>query len=96
MIKKKNKGSMLKKKYSSAENIEKDNKNKIITDGVIKETLPGARFKVEVDFQGTALEINAYLSGKMRANYIKIISGDKVKIELDIYDLNNGRIIYRY
>jgi len=62
--------------------------------------LPGTQFKVKVkigdDENGEDLVVQAYLSGKMKSHYIKIIPGDKVKVELDTYDLTKGRIIYRY
>ena len=61
-------------------------------DGVIKDCLPGAQFKVELE---TGQIITAHISGKMRKFYIKILLGDKVKIELSPYDLTRGRITYR-
>lgn len=62
-------------------------------DGVIIETLPNAMFKVKLD---NGHEILAHISGKMRMNYIKILVGDKVTVELSPYDLTKGRITYRY
>jgi translation initiation factor IF-1 len=62
-------------------------------DGVITETLPNAMFKVKLD---NSHEILAHISGKMRMNYIKILVGDKVTVELSPYDLTKGRITYRY
>lgn len=62
-------------------------------DGVITETLPNAMFKVKLD---NGHEILAHISGKMRMNYIKILVGDKVTVELSPYDLTKGRITYRY
>ena len=62
-------------------------------DGVITETLPNAMFRVKLD---NSHDILAVISGKMRMNYIKILVGDKVTIELSPYDLSKGRIIYRY
>lgn len=61
--------------------------------GTIQEALPNATFRVELE-NGQA--IMAYLSGKMRMHYIKILPGDKVLVELSPYDLTKGRIIYRY
>ncbi|HOJ93057.1 MAG TPA: translation initiation factor IF-1 [Dictyoglomaceae bacterium] len=61
--------------------------------GTVKEALPNATFKVQLD---NGLEIFAYVSGKMRMNFIRVMPGDKVKIELSIYDLTKGRIIYRF
>jgi translation initiation factor IF-1 len=62
-------------------------------DGVVTETLPNANFKVKLD---NGHEILAHISGKMRMHFIKILVGDKVAIELSPYDLNKGRITYRY
>ncbi|MGA7161897.1 MAG: translation initiation factor IF-1 [Bacteroidota bacterium] len=65
----------------------------IKVDGIIMETLPNASFKVKLD---NGHEILAHISGKMRMNYIKILVGDKVTVELSPYDLSKGRITYRY
>ena len=65
----------------------------IKVDGTITETLPNAHFKVKLE---NGHEISAHISGKMRMHFIKILVGDKVAIELSPYDLNKGRITYRY
>lgn len=62
-------------------------------DGVVKETLPNAMFKVEVEGGHIIL---GHVSGKMRMNYIRILPGDKVSLELSPYDLTRGRIVRRY
>ena len=62
-------------------------------DGTILETLPNAMFRVELE---SGHKILAHISGKMRMHFIKILPGDKVTVELSPYDLNRGRIIYRY
>ena len=62
-------------------------------DGTIKEALSNAMFRVELE---NGHEIIAHISGKMRMHYIKILPGDKVKVETSPYDLTKGRIIYRY
>jgi len=62
-------------------------------DGIITETLPNAVFKVLLENKH---EIIAHVSGKMRMNFIKILVGDKVTVELSPYDLTKGRITYRY
>ena len=62
-------------------------------DGVIVECLPSTHFRVELD---NGIEINCVIAGKLRMNYIKLITGDKVKIEMSPYDLTKGRIVYRY
>ena len=65
----------------------------IKVDGIIIDTLPNAAFKVRLE---NGHEIIAHISGKMRMNFIKILEGDKVAIELSPYDLTRGRITYRY
>ena len=65
----------------------------IKVDGVVTETLPNAYFKVKLD---SGNEILAHISGKMRMHFIKILVGDKVAVELSPYDLQKGRITYRY
>ncbi len=62
-------------------------------EGVITETLPNTMFKVKLENGHTIL---AYISGKMRMNYIKILPGDRVTVELSPYDLSKGRITYRH
>ena len=62
-------------------------------EGVIVETLPNAMFKVELE---NGHVIIAHISGKMRMNYIKILPGDRVKVEMSPYDLIKGRISFRY
>ena len=65
----------------------------IETSGIVAEALPNAQFKVTLENQHTIL---AHLSGKMRMNFIRILPGDKVTVELSPYDLKRGRITYRY
>ena len=65
----------------------------IEVDGEIIETLPNAMFKVVLENNH---EVLAHVSGKMRMHYIKILPGDKVKLELSPYDLSRGRITFRY
>lgn len=65
----------------------------IEVEGVVVEALPNTTFKVKLE---NGHEILAHSSGKMRMNYIRILPGDKVKLELSPYDLNRGRITYRY
>lgn len=62
-------------------------------DGTIVEALSNAMFRIELE---NGHEIIAHISGKMRMNYIKILPGDKVKVEMSPYDLSKGRITYRY
>ena len=69
-----------------------ENSEKIELEGVVKESLPNATFRVEIAPGKTILGI---ISGKMRINHIKILPGDKVRLELSPYDLTKGRIVYR-
>lgn len=62
-------------------------------DGVVKETLPNAMFKIQVEGGHVIL---GHVSGKMRMNFIRILPGDKVGLELSPYDLTRGRIVRRY
>ena len=62
-------------------------------DGKILEALSNAMFRVELS---NGHQVIAHISGKMRMNYIKILPGDKVRMEMSPYDLTRGRIIYRY
>ena len=64
----------------------------IEVEGVVVEALPNTNFKVELE---NGHQILAHISGKLRMNYIKILPGDKVKVELSPYDLNRGRITWR-
>jgi translation initiation factor IF-1 len=61
-------------------------------EGVVNETLPNTTFRVELE---NGHVVTAHISGKMRKNYIRILTGDKVTVELTPYDLSKGRIVYR-
>jgi translation initiation factor IF-1 len=61
-------------------------------EGVVAETLPNTTFRVELE---NGHIVTAHISGKMRKNYIRILKGDKVTVELTPYDLSKGRIVYR-
>ena len=65
----------------------------IEVDGIILEAVSNAMLRVELENKH---EVIAHISGKMRMHYIKILPGDKVKVEMSVYDLTKGRIIYRY
>jgi len=65
----------------------------ITVEGTVVEALPNTTFRVELENKHMVL---AHVSGKMRMNFIKILPGDRVTIELSPYDLTKGRIIYRY
>lgn len=66
---------------------------KIQVDGTIIEALPATQFRVRLD---NGHEVLAYLSGRMRRYYIRILLGDRVRVEMSPYDLTRGRIIYRH
>lgn len=65
----------------------------IEVEGTITEALPNTQFRVELDNGHNVL---AHISGKMRMNYIRILPGDRVRVELSPYDLERGRITYRF
>lgn len=67
--------------------------DKIKITGVVVDIMPGEKFKISVKNDSTVI---GYLSGRMKKNHIKILLGDTVDVELSIYDLSKGRIIYRY
>ncbi len=64
----------------------------IKVEGVVSEVLPNTMFRVELE---NGHKVLAYISGKMRKNFIRILPGDKVNVELSVYDLSRGRITYR-
>jgi translation initiation factor IF-1 len=68
------------------------NEDKIQVEGLVVEALPGTQFRVRLD---NGHEVLSYLSGKMRKYYIRILLGDRVKVEMSPYDLTRGRITYR-
>jgi translation initiation factor IF-1 len=73
--------------------------NPIEAEGTVVETLPNALFRVELDAAGPEARkhvVLAHASGKVRRGLIRILSGDRVKVELSPYDLNRGRIVWRY
>ena len=76
--------------FKEGKNLSKE--DVIEVEGVVVEALPNTTFKVELE---NGHQILAHISGKLRMNYIKILPGDKVKVELSPYDLNRGRITWR-
>jgi translation initiation factor IF-1 len=74
---------------------QQDKEKGIEVEGIVLENLPSARFRVKLD-EGENVELLAHVSGKMRMNYIRILPGDRVRVELSPYDLTKGRIVYRY
>lgn len=67
-------------------------KDLLIVNGVVTQALPNAMFRVDLD---NGYNILCVISGKMRSNYIRVLEGDKVKIEMSPYDLTKGRIVSR-
>ena len=70
-----------------------DKEEKIELEGEVTEALPNTMFRVKLDNE---YEVLTHISGKMRRHSIRILPGDRVKVELSPYDLNRGRIVYRY
>ena len=68
-------------------------KDAIEAEGIITEVLPNTQFRVTLENDH---QILAYLSGKMRRFYIRVLAGDRVKVEMSPYDLSRGRVTYRY
>lgn len=66
--------------------------DQIVMDGTVTETLPNTMFRVQLD---NGHIITAHISGRMRKNYIRILTGDRVKVEMTPYDLTKGRIVFR-
>jgi translation initiation factor IF-1 len=70
-----------------------ESKEKLVVEGTVTEALPNTTFRVELD---SGHEVLAYLSGRMRKHYIRVLLGDRVRVELSPYDLERGRIVYRF
>lgn len=69
-------------------------KNEAVTvDGVVVKVFPGAQFEVEIE---GGMKVRAHVSGKIRMNFVKIMAGDKVTVELSPYDLTKGRVVFRH
>lgn len=83
---------------SAAKNNKKaiDSKTTFKVRGKVLETLPGTKFRIGIQLQEQEHEIMGYISGKMRMHYIKLQVGDEVEVVMSPYDLNKGRIVYRY
>ena len=73
--------------------VAKQREEAIELEGEVTEALPNTMFRVQLDNSHSVL---AHISGKMRKNYIRILPGDRVKVELSPYDLSRGRITYRF
>ncbi len=68
----------------------------LVVEGVVQECLPNTMFRVQIDDKAFKQPVLAHLSGKMRMNFIKILPGDRVKVEMSVYDVTKGRITYRF
>ncbi|MBI3941491.1 MAG: translation initiation factor IF-1 [Chloroflexi bacterium] len=84
---------MAKKTAQVSKTAPKKEEETIEVEGTVAEALPNANFRVTLDNGHSVL---AYISGKMRVYYIRILLGDRVRVELSPYDLTRGRIVYRY
>ncbi len=73
--------------------LSKPKEDAIVLEGTVTESLPNAMFRVELE---NGHQVLAHISGKMRMHYIRILPGDRVQVELTPYDLERGRITYRY
>jgi translation initiation factor IF-1 len=71
---------------------EREKEKGIVMEGEVVEALPNGMFRVKLD---SGHEVLAHISGKMRINFIRILPGDRVRVELSLYDLTRGRIVYR-
>ena len=70
----------------------KKQENKVVVSGIVEKALPDTTFRVKLD---SGKEIFAYLAGRMKVHYVRVIPGDRVKVEISAYDLSKGRIVYR-
>jgi translation initiation factor IF-1 len=82
--------ALVQPQHGSARGVAKD---AIEIEGTVSEVLPNATFRIALENDH---EVLAYLSGKMRKNYIRVLEGDRVKVEMSPYDLSRGRVTYRY
>lgn len=72
----------------------KDNGDLLQMEGIVEEVLPNAMFRVKLNNEQSSV-ITAVISGRMRQNRIQILEGDRVKVEMSVYDLTRGRVVYR-
>ena len=86
-------GGRRRKADKPAESAQPKRDDAIEVEGTVVEPLPNAMFRVQLE---TGHKVLAHISGKMRMNFIRILPGDKVTVELSPYDLTRGRITYRY
>lgn len=69
--------------------------NVVAAEGEVVDCLPGLEYMVKINFKGIDHVAKCYVSGKMKTNYIQLEKGDKVKVEISMYDIDKGRIVYR-
>jgi translation initiation factor IF-1 len=81
------------KRNATGPPVRKPRDDAVEVEGIVREALPNTMFRVELDDKRLVL---AHIGGKMRKHFIRILPGDKVIVELSIYDLDRGRIVYRY
>ena len=72
-----------------------DKEKGVEVEGVVVENVGNAQFRIQIS-EGDGMEVLGHVSGKMRMHYIRILPGDRVRVELSPYDLTRGRIVYRY
>jgi translation initiation factor IF-1 len=81
--------------------LKKDNTNKVlkekkvILEGIVTTVHPGMQYTVEVDYKGFKHNIVCYVAGDLTSHYIEIRKGDQVRVEISLYDIDHGRIVYR-
>ncbi len=73
----------------------KSKSDTVVVEGEVTEVLPGLEYMVKIDFQGIEHFVKCYVSGKMRTHFIQLEKGDKVRVEISLYDINTGRITFR-
>ncbi|ADV68547.1 Translation initiation factor IF-1 [Deinococcus maricopensis DSM 21211] len=83
---------MAKRKFPEKRERKTEDTDTVRAEGVVEEALPNTTFRVKLD---TGHDILAYISGKMRIHYIRILPGDRVVLEISRYDTSRGRIVYR-
>lgn len=87
----------MRRQHYQKKKVQDDKEEGIEIEGVVVENLPNAKFRVKLDSpDGEGTVILAHISGKMRMNWIRIMPGDRVKVQVSPYDFTRGRIVYRF
>ena len=68
----------------------------VVYDGIITESLPNNTFRTRINVDNEEQLIVAHISGRMRRNFIRVMPGDRIKVEMSVHDLTKGRVVYRY